>query len=141
MVLALALASTLALALAATDGTETRTKVRFPRLLLECNQTSASQLQPCRFLLRASTQHRTSSIQTIISQAGSLPTQSGQETRFGQYQDQQIDRQMYASASSQAAKVLEDHRAEEMALPWARQMQYRIKMYLKDAGTLTESKF
>jgi len=60
---------------------------------------------------------------------------------LGQYQDQQIDRQMYASASSQAAKVLEDHRAEEMALPWARQMQYRIKMYLKDAGTLTESKF
>jgi len=48
---------------------------------------------------------------------------------------------MYASASSQAAKVLEDHRAEEMALPWVRQMQYRIKMYLKDAGTLTESQF
>ncbi|EDW55157.1 GM10520 [Drosophila sechellia] len=42
---------------------------------------------------------------------------------LGQYQDQQIDRQMFASASSQAAKVLEDHRAEEMGPPWARQME------------------
>lgn len=98
LAMALALPLALALALPSADGTETQTKVRFPRLLLrlllECNQTSASQLQPCRFLLLASIQHpafRPSSRRPAVCQ---LSLAKSRVPILGQYQDQQIDRQM-----------------------------------------------